>query len=332
MVAGRGYQLNTILQRIASLKKSGDFQAALAEVQAALERWPDEPALLASLASLYLRLGQEQEAGYLADRILQLQPRDPRALAIKGQVATHQKDYPAALACWQAAFDLEPSPYLATRLAQAYIYTGQLEKAVAFCRQQLALDPEQLELWKKLGLALEKMGDTAAAAQAYREVTVRNPNDTFAQARYVKLSATGQDGNSVLSEVNAFLRVGRRAQNPHLHGVKGNELYQQGRYAEAAVAYHQALELAPGDPFFLAQLGFCLYRLRQDEEALNLLQQALEKRPADVHVRQTLMNIYRRLGRQEEGASFFRAVASAHSEARHLWGLAKKLEREGKKD
>jgi tetratricopeptide (TPR) repeat protein len=329
-MAGSNYHLKTVLQQVAALKKSGAYPAALAELQAALERWPGEPSLLAGLASLYLRLGQDQEADQLADSILELHPQDTRALAVKGQVAAGRNDYATALTWWQAAFDLEPSPYLAARLAKACIHTGQLEKAVAFCRQQLIQDPEQLELRRQLALALEKLGDSAAAVQAYQEIIARDPEDAFAQARYVKLAA-GHAGAGVLNEVEAFLRVGQRARNPHLHGIRGNELYQQGRFAEAAAAYRQALELAPGDPYFLAQLGFCYYRLQQDEEALDLLQQALTKKPADVHVRQTLMHLYRRLGRPGEGADFFRAVAASHPEARPLWGLAKKLEAESKK-
>ncbi|MGI9953101.1 tetratricopeptide repeat protein [Moorellaceae bacterium AZ2] len=330
MATGKADRLTMVWQRVAYLKKAGDWEGAAAELESALESWPDEPSLLLSLAGLYARLGRYQEADCLADRVLENNPRDSRALLLKGQVAARRDDHLAAVEYLQAAFEQERTPYLAARLAQAYINAGQPEKAANFCRGQLSLDPDQVEIWKKLGLALERLGDASGAAQAYREVLNRSPEDAFVQARYVKLAAGGdeQGGSGLLREIEAFLKVEKRAQNPHLHAVKGRELYRQGRYEEAAAAYRQSLELAPGDPYFLAQLGFCLYRLNRETEALEVLEQALEKRPADVHVCRTLITLYRRLGRQQEGAEFLRSIAGRDPAAQKLWGLARKLERE----
>ncbi|GFN22645.1 tetratricopeptide repeat protein [Thermanaeromonas sp. C210] len=330
MATGKAEGFTTVWQRVTYLKRAGDWEAAAAELEAALESRPDDPALLLSLASLYIRLGKYPEADWLADRVLEHNPRHSRALFLKGRVAARRDDHLAAVEYLEAAFTEERTPYIAARLAQAYINAGRAEKAADFCRGQLSLDPDQVELWKKLGLALEKLGDSNGAAQAYREVLNRSPEDAFIQARYVKLAAGGdkQEGPGLLREIDAFLKVEKRAQNPHLHAVKGRELYRQGRYEEAAAAYRRALELAPGDPYFLAHLGFCLYRLNREAEALEVLEQALEKRPTDVHICRTLLTLYRRLGRQQEGAEFLRSIAGREAGAQKLWGLARKLERE----
>ncbi|HBT47118.1 MAG TPA: hypothetical protein DEA73_04420, partial [Peptococcaceae bacterium] len=248
MDSRKAVKSTSLWERLAHLKECGDWEAAAAELEAALERRPEDPVLLLNLAGVYLRLGRYREAGWLADRILELNPRDHRALVLKGQVAAKEEDHSAAVAYLEAAFKEERTPYVAARLAQAYINAGQPQKAVDFCRGQLGLEPDQAELWKKLGLALERLGDATAAARAYREALNRHPEDAFIQARYVKLAAGGEEreDSSLLRELEAFLKVENRSRNPHLHAVKGRELYRQGRYEEAAEAYRRALELAPG--------------------------------------------------------------------------------------
>jgi tetratricopeptide (TPR) repeat protein len=75
-------------------------------------------------------------------------------------------------------------------------------------------------------------------------------------------------------------------------GQTPDQLYRQGKYAEAASAYRQLIDGDPNSADALAGLGRSLLRLHRAGEAVAYLSKAVQLKPADVEMKQALARSY----------------------------------------
>lgn len=75
-------------------------------------------------------------------------------------------------------------------------------------------------------------------------------------------------------------------------GQTADQLYSQGKYAEAASAYRQLIDNSPDSADALAGLGRSLLRLHRADEAAAYLSKAVRLKPADVEMKQALARSY----------------------------------------
>ena len=83
--------------------------------------------------------------------------------------------------------------------------------------------------------------------------------------------------------------------------TRGITLERQDRWEDAEADFRYALELAPDQPYVLNYLGYSLVEKRQNlDEALEMIEKAVERRPDDGFVTDSLGWVLYRLGRYEE--------------------------------
>lgn len=90
--------------------------------------------------------------------------------------------------------------------------------------------------------------------------------------------------------------------------VKGNELFDQGKYQEALEEYKK---IAVENPLFYQihqNIGNCYYELRDVEKAIEHYQKVLEKDPQSVEVLISVGNIYLEEGDLEKGLSYIKRI------------------------
>jgi Tfp pilus assembly protein PilF len=80
----------------------------------------------------------------------------------------------------------------------------------------------------------------------------------------------------------------------------GVHLYQQGSYAQARASFQAALDLKPGDPSLLYNLGQCYDHLGQTERAEQVYRQILERQPNHAECRHALTALLVRTGRRPD--------------------------------
>lgn len=80
----------------------------------------------------------------------------------------------------------------------------------------------------------------------------------------------------------------------------GNSFVQQGNYAQAEAAFLRALEMEPGNPDYLANLGVTYYSMARFDDAIKTYQQALQKVPDDAQINYLLGATYLQLNRLDE--------------------------------
>jgi tetratricopeptide (TPR) repeat protein len=126
-----------------------------------------------------------------------------------------------------------------------------------------------------LGLAAIDVrgGRFEAAEAAYLRLLQADPRDAHAQAALIALRAGRVDPVAAESRVKLML-----ADNPGaavLNFTLGNQLAQQGRWAEAQQEYFKAYSAEPDNPDFAYNVAVSLDHLRQPKLALDYYRRAL---------------------------------------------------------
>jgi predicted TPR repeat methyltransferase len=103
--------------------------------------------------------------------------------------------------------------------------------------------------------------------------------------------------------------------------VDGVTHYQAGRLPEAERSFAAALELAPGRPSVLSNLGAVRLKLGRPGEALALLQQALAQEPGNAETLGHCGTALAELGRVSEALDHFERALAADARAPALWTL-----------
>lgn len=167
------------------------------------------------------------------------------------------------------------TPQVHPKVGSAYAaYTaGDLAAARADYQQALKEEPSNRDALLGLAALDVRSGRFDLAEAAYLRLLQIDPRDAHAQAGLISLRAGRVDPVAVESRVKSIL-----ADNPGAHVLNftlGNQLAQQGRWAEAQAEYFKAFAAEPDNPDFAYNLAVSLDHLRQPQLALQYYQRAL---------------------------------------------------------
>lgn len=100
--------------------------------------------------------------------------------------------------------------------------------------------------------------------------------------------------------------------NPQHYILKGNTLFNAERYAEAAAAVKQAIEIAETpEPSWMQMLVGAYFELGQPEEAARIAEELLAKDPNDKRMQLNLATIYQQAGQPEKAAAMLERVRAS---------------------
>ncbi|MGH9319233.1 MAG: tetratricopeptide repeat protein, partial [Vicinamibacteria bacterium] len=183
-----------------------------------------------------------------------------------------------------------------------------------------------------LASAAAKAGRAAEAVNAYEKLLVLEPGDRFAYKELMRLKTEGEKPDEAAAALKGLMRTGGRDRNPHLKTLAADRLRKAGKLPEAAQEYEQALELEPGNPYMLAQLGFLQKKLGLEEEAVETLSRAFLSNPSDNYVRRSLESLLKKRTALPRFLELVSQALSMHPEVKSLHGIRKRLERVIKED
>ncbi len=286
-------------------------------------------------------LGDRARAERLYLEMLAAGVNDVRAYCNLGVLALMEQRSDAALGWLEQAVEVDPEH------ARSHLNLGmalQLEKrnaeAIAVLRRAVTLDPQLAEAWNNLGYVLAEDDQPESAMAAYQHALDRQPGYAVAaQNLSVLLANHGnpQEGELLLRQLPQA--VGQEG------GVLfhlGEMLRLQGKLEEARAAYGECLERAPEDwelrmavglallgagqadhsltvllpllamrPDYspgLVAVGWCLQKMEEVGQAIDLYQRAIAIDPANIRARNLLGICYSGQGLHGEAIRQFRAA------------------------
>jgi protein O-mannosyl-transferase len=163
------------------------FGEALEHLRRAVQLNPlgaDTHSLLAIALS---ETGNMAEATAECNEALRLDPEAGMAHYARGYILARAGDFAGAAAAYEKSIAKVPTSMAYSGLGDAQFRMGQFEAAAGSYKNMTELAPKQADGYYNLGLALEKLGRTAEAAQAIGKSLNLSPNDVDAQAMYKRL-------------------------------------------------------------------------------------------------------------------------------------------------
>ncbi len=148
----------------------------------------------------------------------------------------------------------EPSPYLLTGIADALYRLEQYEESIENYQKSIELNPELSYTYSGYGDALMKLGRKKEAKQAF--------------AKTVELFKKGIEE----SETDY-------AKARNYNGLAWFYAIHDKRLKDAEKLSRKSLELAPGRPEYLDTLAEICYRRHKKDEAIKLIQKAIDTKP-----------------------------------------------------
>jgi len=152
------------------LASKGQYPEAIAEFKKALEKFPDEPTVLANLADAQMKSGQAEEALANFDKAIAAAPDDASLWTNKGVVLGKLGKTAESQEAFKKAAALNPAAAAQNfyNLGATLVNSGQPKEAAQAFRQAIASDANYAEAYYQLGLCLS--GDPATMSEAIRNL------------------------------------------------------------------------------------------------------------------------------------------------------------------
>ncbi len=262
-------QIDPALATAMAQVRGGDLDAAHATVTAALDRAPDDPALLGLAGMIAGRRGDATTAARRFRRLLELTPGDrgARVNLATALIAAARLDE-ARRVCEPPGDD----PRLHRLLGYIAQEQGRLEAAETHYARVLAAQPGDFETWNNLGNVRGAKGDIDGAIEAFeRAINLRRD----AIPIYLNLARllTGTDRDEArLVTMREAARIAPDDAEVQLElGLAQSALRD---FVGAEQSYRKAIELSDGFTPAYLELGLLLERLNRIEEIDALVEEA----------------------------------------------------------
>ncbi len=157
-------------------EKEKNWRNAVANYQQVIEIVPDHKEALIVLAKYYLEAKLVDEVGRAADKVLEKNPQDPQAHALKIAVlAQHDKMDQARVRAEDLSKKYPTEPDVAILLATLYAHEHRAQEARDTLQRALQAHPHHLDLLNNLKTVLDQAHDDKATEQVLRRMIEEEP-------------------------------------------------------------------------------------------------------------------------------------------------------------
>jgi len=293
----------------AAYKAEGDPAGALAELEKVLARDPENALTHYLQAEIYADRNQDDLALMGAQKVLELQPKNPRGRLLLGKILlrTRPGESPAEVTkrCADAAAALEPAAEgqaidsgTLFLLSRAYRCAGQTEQAdktveafeAASQDERTAKEGEaqSRHLVQQANDAALK-NDRAGALDLAQQALAKNPNEGAAYSLLAKIYYSSGKIDEASAAITKALE--RDPYHPDFLYVQGKILQKKGKLDEALAAFVRTTMVNPKESDAYFEIG-AIYQQRNDlPRALAAYKKAVELSPDDADYRRALASV-----------------------------------------
>ena len=149
------------------------YQLSVDSYNRGLKRQPNSVHGLAGLAETYAKMGRDQEAEQLLDRVVKENPKDANSLQLAGELMLNS-DPKTSLALLNRADAIHPSPHTDLLISHAYQRLGQADEATRYLNRAKSLAPRDPEVLRAVAGEYRDQGKYDDAIATLKDI----PNKT----------------------------------------------------------------------------------------------------------------------------------------------------------
>jgi tetratricopeptide (TPR) repeat protein len=290
----------------------GSREKAIPYLENVIAANPQSVEAYARLSEIYGAMGRADKAQAIQEKLVGLQPNNPKIQLALGQYNLKVHKYPEALRYFQKSFMLEPTADAADGMTTSAWETKQYDLARDAAESALHFDstltgpqrilaliyitdknyagarqllekivkqsPGDKELWSDLALCYEKTNDLQMLAEADKTIMSLDKNDVTSRARYAKYALSTDNLREALSTYKELMALEPR--DPAIVKHLAEISTKLGNSVDAVTYLSKYVELVPTDATAQRDLGNLLYDRKDFTGALAAYRAALKSDPA----------------------------------------------------
>ena len=308
--------------------EGGESAAAVPILRSYKDGWAE---VLFDLAGILSQERADEMALVHAHLALRLKPDLDLAHLLIGEIMEAQDRNEAAIEAYRR---IDPAARLAwaarLRVADALGRMERTEEAVVELEFLAAERPDSFEPLYRIGNLLrmqERFGEAADAYdRAYQRVTKSEQHHW--SLFYFRGISLERDGQWQRAEADFLKALELQPEQPYVMNYLAYSWVEQKLHLdEAQEMLVRAVELRPNDGYIVDSLGWVYYRVGDYEDAVTYLERAVELRPQDPVINDHLGDAYWQVGREQEARFQWRRSLSFKPEADQVPIIAAKIER-----
>jgi tetratricopeptide (TPR) repeat protein len=253
------------------------MQDAQKSYERALELKPGAAEILAALARLALARGDATPAIGRLQAAIEHDPQNVQLIDLLGELYLAAKDLPRAAELFKRALSIDPQWWLAYRsLAQTRLASGDPAGAMREYEDGIKAAPAQPQLTMELAGLYEKQGRIDEAIARYEALGKHAPRlEPLADNNIAMLLATYKSDQASLDRARELTAGFITSDNSSMLDTNGWVRYKRREYQDAMAVLERALERAPDSRVIRYHLGMTEIKLGQLERARTDLERAL---------------------------------------------------------
>ena len=312
-------------------------QAALADLAAGKTLESNVPTAVAGAAEVLYQigaLGSQQNDSFIGMIYLRmslyLAPDNALSIITLADVFERIKQYERAIDVYETVPAASPLRSNAEIQSGLILETmGKSDAALKHLTAIAAASPADVEALGALGNLQRARKDYAAAAETYTKVidAIGTPSRADWTNYYFRAIAFERSKHWPKAEADFRKALELFPDQPLVLNYLGYSWVDQGvNLDESFRLLRRAVELRPTDGYIIDSLGWAHYRLGNYDEALRELEKAIELKPGDPVINDHLGDIYWRVGRKLEARFQWNHARDLNPEPDDLEVILKKIE------
>lgn len=263
----------------ARLLATTDLKKAQHEFQTLLKQTPDDPEIMFSLALVYYEQELLEEADQLFQRLSHLEQQSSTAHYYLGRIALRNRDWQSAL---EHLLRVEPGAHFMPALLQTteiLVSAGQADSANKRLNAARERFPDEAERFYLLEAeVLSKHQQLEQAETILNEALSQYPSSTKLLYSRAMINEQLDRLDRLETDLKTILQYD--PDNATALNALGYTLADRtDRYPEALQLITKALQLKPEDPAIMDSMGWVQYRMGNYQTAIEYLRQAMKAYP-----------------------------------------------------
>jgi tetratricopeptide (TPR) repeat protein len=287
-------------------------EETIAETQDRIERSKatNQPKVMLTSALLELRQGLIDSGTATVRRILELDPKQPRAQALMGTILRARKQPDAAREPMKKAADLAgPRSQETSNYASLLMELERPDDAIRFLLAATKAAPDYLPNWRVLGYIAYTENKDKEATEYFAKVLAKSPLDLEASELQAQIWVRGNDARKAVNLLEKLAQTypGR----PTIEFSLAKAYLAAGETNKATAALDKVLEVMPGATE-AAILRIHLYlKEGKAQEAIRDLEPIVASQPTNRTAQDLLIGAYNAADRNQDAAALLRKQAAA---------------------